>query len=66
MAQEQTEATFTLRGWGHQAPNDEALANELERIARMVREGYTAGEAFMDEDYPGRGWWDMKQFEEAD
>lgn len=36
------------------APSPEALADELERIAGQVREGYTEGEAHDGEQ---RGYW---------
>ncbi|MFL5900915.1 MAG: hypothetical protein ACJ75S_06915 [Solirubrobacterales bacterium] len=66
MPAEQEEATFTLRGWGEKTPTNEMLADELERIAALVRQGYLSGDAFADEDYPGRGWWDMANFEGTD
>lgn len=50
---------FTLRHWGSQsqAPTPEQLADELERIAGMIRDDFTSGEALKDEDVAGTGWW---------
>lgn len=49
---------FTLRAWD-EPPTAEQIADELERIADQIREGFTSGEAMADEDYPGRGWWEL-------
>lgn len=54
------EGEFTLRVWDGSASAD-ALADELSRIARMIREGFTSGEAFTAEDC-GTGWWDAEGF----
>ncbi|MCZ4270742.1 hypothetical protein [Maritalea porphyrae] len=38
--------------------NDDQLADEMERIAGMVREGFTSGEIIREDQ---RGWWDIEQ-----
>lgn len=43
---------FTPHGLSH-----EALADELERIANLVRKDYHSGEVVGGEEHPGRGWW---------
>lgn len=58
-----SEAVFTLRAWGEGVPHTHQLADELERIAPMVRTGFQAGDAMMDEDSV-RGWWDQKGFDD--
>lgn len=50
-------ADFTL--WIDDAGADE-VAGELERIAGMVREGFTSG------DTASAGWWDVKDLAEAE
>ena len=57
-------AVFVLRAWGEQQPTAEQVADELDRISTMLREGYTSGEAMVGEDFDGRGWWftaDLKE-----
>lgn len=53
----ETKETFVLRAWDGE-PTADQVADELERIANMLREGFTSGEAMVDEDFPGRGWWE--------
>lgn len=48
---------FSLRAWGGDQPDTEAVADELERIAGMLRDGFTSGEAMTHEDFDGTGWW---------
>lgn len=57
------DAIFTLRAWGENQPTNQQLADELERIAGQIREGYFAGEAMVDEDFDGNGWWTQDGFE---
>lgn len=47
---------FTLNFFD-KAPSPEALADELERIAGMVRQGYVEGEAHDGEQ---RGYWEAQ------
>lgn len=52
---------FSLRHWGHNGKRltAEKVADELERIAAMIRDGFTSGEALRDEDIAGQGWWNV-------
>lgn len=49
----ETETTFELDLY-NVTPSSEELADELERIAKLLREDYREGEVVID---GARGWW---------
>ena len=58
MAKQQLEVTLTLRLWDTcKKTDDDWHIKELERIAGMVSEGFTAGEIVGDHDETG--WWEL-------
>ena len=56
---------FNINYWDGRAPTADEMANELRRIAKQIEEGYTSGEAFMNEDL-SRGWWDVMELHDEE